>query len=336
MSVVHLRLSINDDHHGIWTGLSFDSVQFSGGSPVEIDEHNDSATRRAVSRCPFMRAVRAFSLIELLVVVAIIGVLVGITLPVLSRARRLAFTARELAAGQQIMTAYACYAQENKDAVLPGYLPLSWVSNPPTPGAPEFVVEDEQRERVYGTQAQRYPWRLWPFLSGDFRGLYKDEDLLKNYRSRTDFQYFVSLSPTFGLNSMFVGGDATLDRKGFSASAAQQYGPFYISRIDQAQRPCELLVFASAHGVNPDGGDLVSGFFRIDPPRRATGAEWWVPGSDLSTNPAAGGYVDFRHSHKAAAAFFDGHVNLAGYNQMLDMRLWADRATRPDWSLNTN
>ena len=285
------------------------------------------------SRCPVMRLVRAFTLVELLVVMAVVGVMVSVLLPALAKARKAANSTRDLAAGQSLATAYAVYAQENRDSVLPAYLPATWTQPSPPPGDPSFEVLDDQGSPVYGTPAQRYPWRLWPSLNYDIRGLYKDPEILSRFKQRSDFQYVASLSPSFGLNGMFMGGDSTIDRRGFNATFTKQFGQFYITRIDQPMRPSDLLVFATSHGIDPDGGQLVKGFFRIDPPMRATGSRWWTDPAESSVNPAATGYVDFRHSGKAATVMFDGHATLSGFAQLDDMRRWCDKATRPDWVL---
>src|SRR4051812_5267697 len=59
-----------------------------------------------------------FTLVELLVVVAIIGVLVGMLLPTLSRAREQARRTQDLAALRQLTASCLMYANENK-----GWLP---------------------------------------------------------------------------------------------------------------------------------------------------------------------------------------------------------------------
>jgi prepilin-type N-terminal cleavage/methylation domain-containing protein len=83
-----------------------------------------------------MRKPRAFTLVELLVVIGIIAVLIGILLPALSRAQRTARTTACLSNQRQLVMAVLMYVQENK-GVFPGgsgYFPYRDVNgNPQTP-----------------------------------------------------------------------------------------------------------------------------------------------------------------------------------------------------------
>ncbi len=66
-----------------------------------------------------MRRPRAFTLVELLVVIGIIAVLIGVLLPVLGRAQRQARMAACLSNQRQLIMALTMYTQENK-GVFPG------------------------------------------------------------------------------------------------------------------------------------------------------------------------------------------------------------------------
>jgi prepilin-type N-terminal cleavage/methylation domain-containing protein len=275
-----------------------------------------------------------FTLVELLVSIAIIAILVAILAPALAKARRTVVTAKELSAGQHLMTAYTLYADDHRGVLLPGYCPPDWVAPSPPAGSPTLTVLDDAGEEVTGVPAQRYPWRLAPYMNYDFGGLYKDEKTLRRYLQRPDFQYVVSLSPSFGLNSTFCGGD--VDRLAFNAAALRTFGSFYVTRLDQPTRPTRLIAFASCHGVNPDGGELVPGFFRAEGPYTRTRL-WYTtpPPQNPDALPIAYGNLDFRYEGKAAAMHFDGHAELTGFQPLDDMTRWANGANRPDWAIGT-
>jgi prepilin-type N-terminal cleavage/methylation domain-containing protein len=118
---------------------------------------------------------RGFTLIELLLVIAIIALLVSLLIPGLGQARKMCFQARELSAAQQLMAAFALYADDSKGKILPGFPSASMVAGP-------LVVTDESGERLTGDVAQRYPWRLAPYFDYNFRGLYKDQRVLELLR----------------------------------------------------------------------------------------------------------------------------------------------------------
>lgn len=66
-----------------------------------------------------MRRIRAFTLVELLVVIGIIAVLIGVLLPALSKAQRTAREAACLSNQRQLVMALIMYTQDNK-GVFPG------------------------------------------------------------------------------------------------------------------------------------------------------------------------------------------------------------------------
>jgi prepilin-type N-terminal cleavage/methylation domain-containing protein len=264
----------------------------------------------------------AFTLIELLVVIAIIAVLISILLPALGKARGFARAARELSAGQQVMVGMNLYALDHADQLLPGFPDASEVAG---------VVLDELGEPVGPIEAQRYPWRLIGEFDYDFRGLYKDDRVLEELRARrTDFRYLVSLYPSLGMNVMYVGG--SVNHLGDRASR-RIFGRVSVRTFAEIHRPGEVLAFASARS-NADRAlpaiGRPEGFFRVEPP--TWGAGWAEAYDSAAPEPGINsGFVSLRHGGKAVGAILDGHAELLGWQELRDMRRWADGADGADW-----
>jgi prepilin-type N-terminal cleavage/methylation domain-containing protein len=288
--------------------------------------------RPARSSCP-ARGRCAFTIVELLVVVAIIGTLIVILLPAVRHAQVAARMTNEKAAARELMLAYRMYADDNNDRVLPGY----------QDGLPAYTADRQPLGIPLGS---RYPWRLAPYLNYRLDALYKNsarEDLeeMRN-ESPDEFTYLVSLFPSLGLNSAFVGGDSRYG--GFlkppadgSAYLYDLTGVFYVRRGTDVARPDRLIVFASARGGDPEDSAFdrqYEGYFSVLSP-------YWLPNQgsrwndnfEYSDPPEKFGNVSMRYHGNAVVAMFDGHVETFGEDQMKDMRHWSHQAKRRDWRL---
>lgn len=271
------------------------------------------------------RRLAAFTLIELLVVIAIIAILIAILLPSLGAARGLAKASKELAAAQQTMVAFQLYAQDNGGRYLAGMPRVQDVMGRDAP-------VDERGDRITDPLiAQRYPWRLAPYFEYNFRGLYGEEKALATLRDRyDDFVYTVSLYPSLGMNVAYVGG--SVNHLG-DVTSQRVFGKVYLERDDQATRPTEVIAFASARFRGP--GTIAElpepeGFFRVEAP--TFGAGWQASYDERAANPGINsGFVSLRHGGKSVAAMLDGHAEVLGWDELGDMRRWADQATGADW-----
>ena len=142
---------------------------------------------------PKAKTTRAFTLIELLVVVAIIAILAGLLLPALAKAKQKGKQMSEINAGRQLMLAWQMYANDNNDNILPGYI---------FPKGP--VAYDDQNQLIDPTlpDGARYPWRLAPYLAGNFRAIYVNEgrEWLEQSEqlSHSSYIYNASLYPSLG------------------------------------------------------------------------------------------------------------------------------------------
>lgn len=278
-----------------------------------------------------------FTLIELLVVIAIVAVLLGILLPAMSGARGLAKQTRESAGAQQVMVAFQLYADANAGAVITGYPTTAQLAKGPP-------VVDDQGEPMEAEVAQRYPWRLLPYLNNDMRAMYADPRVYavvrddRVYESSTkDYRYVASLYPSLGMNIAFVGGSDKHSQ--FGARFTREYGTVHIRRIDEPTRPSALMTFVSARAGRADLAPSLGrpeGYFWVQPPYfRPTQPRLWEGAYDPNADDPLlnSGGVSLRHGGRAVAAMFDGHVEVLGWDRLNDMRLWSDRASSAEWTI---
>ena len=272
---------------------------------------------------------RGFSLVEILVVIAVRGILAGVVVAGVDKVRQSAQTSAETSAARQVIQAFLMTPMENKGRFMLGYGDARKTLYPRGFSAITSDAED----------AKRYPLRLAPLLENNLETLFAGKDLRFYHEVASKRPYDASLNPTFGMNSIFVGGhadgriyDPGYEPNRWSRDQTKMPNNFWVLRPADAYNPSLLIVFASSLYSPPaDYGEPV-GFYRINPPKLPTGTSW---GSYDSKIPASMGYVSLEHGGKTVAAHLDGHVEMLDQEQLRDMRRWSNQAAifdDPDFS----
>jgi prepilin-type N-terminal cleavage/methylation domain-containing protein len=263
---------------------------------------------------------RGFTLLELLVTVAIIAILATLIFSAVASARRAGATAREVNAARQLIAGYLRATTDRNGEFLIGY-------------AVHEGATDDRGKEVPNPACGRYPWRLAPYLDYRMEGimLVNEQAKLTKLTDHDDFVYRASASPSFGINATFVGGN---ERTGLipSPGTLRYYGNFVATRLSHVEQPAKLIVFASSRFTGEDSGghkgEKENGFHLISAPR-TTKVEW--SGSYDENLPAQKfGHLHLRHGGRAVCASLAGNVELLGEKDLQDMRRWSIQAAAAD------
>lgn len=296
-----------------------------------------------------------FTLVEILVVVAIIGLLIGLLVPALGAMRRQSKKTNELNNIRQVGYAWAMYSNSNNDAALPGFLEPE-VQNPSVPGQhsgwdvryyfPDRSVIPNTPVNLPGP----WPWRLLPYLdySNQIVRAYanEDDDILMMASNAEAIAY----EPAFGYNGMYIGGHWEImtidsrqmprfrfyDHKGMDDDGEMTHMSLSIPQtVPQIRRTTELVTFCSASkldaGVHMRFRPDTPGAALVMPPILESSAQWRqyqnVAAEEVEVL-VNGAYVPIpRYTNTIAALFPDGHCDTASYATLADQRRWIDNAT---------
>lgn len=265
------------------------------------------------------RGIAGFTLVELLVVVAIIGALSGLLLPALTKAKSRARMINEVNSARQVMLAWQMYADDHDDRILPGY-------------RYGLQAYDRLNNPLGHPTNARYPWRLAPYLAHNFEVLYANQNrrLLHQFAAGDNdrYTYSASVFPSLAVNSIFVGGDDLALPP--TTKAFEKFGQFCVLRTSNARNPSRIAAFVSAR--SRFNGKPVDGFYRAEGPY-LTRRVWEEEYSEQAA-PEAFGFVHPRYNGRTVTAIIDGHTEVLGWRETQDMRRWCDLADRPDWVLS--
>lgn len=256
---------------------------------------------------------KAFTLVELLIGISIIGILASLGLPAYQQASSAGKKAADIAACKTTITAYLAHSADNEGILMKGY-----DANGTAYDSSGHLMEGEDSH-----EAHRWPWRLAPYFNYSFLGGTHVNESKAFIMSQGGISqtYLVSVLPSIGLNANFIGGNdytsfSILNRMGLVAT-----------KLIQVSKPANTVAFVTTRSEAI--GKRYRGFYYADAP--CYPSKWSVKYDDLS-NPKSTGYVSARYNGAAAVAFLDGHVTMIQYSDLKDMRLWAPEAQRQDKS----
>ena len=232
----------------------------------------------------------AFTLVELLIVIAIIAILAALLFPVLSAARARGQTAECINNMKQLGTCWVMYANDNKDQVVPNWLlasnyqpaPESWVTG-------NVLIPTQATNVAYIQNGHLYDYNKSP-------AIYKCPSLS-------------GIAPAGVLASSLVRSVSMIGRMGGAGPGETSvlgpledttwvfgfgYPPITTISEIKAPAPAEALVFMDESLNSVDDGVFA---LELDP----SDTEW-------QNSPTA------RHSNGATLSFADGHVARWGWN----------------------
>ena len=247
---------------------------------------------------------KAFTIVELLVVISILGVLAALGMPAYKKASDAGKKAADVAACKTVVTAYLTHAADNEGILMKGY----------DASGTAFDSNGRLMSGEDAHEAHRWPWRLAPYFNYGFLGgthVNEAKDFIASQGGISQ-AYLVSVLPSVGLNANFIGGNdytsfASLNKKGLVAT-----------RLVQVPQPGNTVAFVTTRSEAV--GKRYRGFYYADAP--AYPGKWFIKYDDLSS-PRTTGYVSARYNGNAVVAFLDCHVIIMPYNQLSDMKLWS-------------
>ena len=148
----------------------------------------------------------AFTIVEMLVVISVIAALIALLLPAINRARAAAKKTEEASNLRQVGTAWMVYANNNNEAVLPGFLHPD-VQSDTYDGAWDIAYRFPDKSLISPEDAEEWPWRLLGYLN-------YSHNIVHGYLNEADTSPLamidhageVAEQPAFGYNAYYIGG----------------------------------------------------------------------------------------------------------------------------------
>ncbi|MDZ4755742.1 MAG: type II secretion system protein [Phycisphaerae bacterium] len=225
---------------------------------------------------------RGFTIVELLVTMAVIAALMGLLMVGLQAARRTSQKTTQMSDLKQLHTAWSMYASSNNDAFLPGYL---------EDGVQEaWRVTYRSKDAVEVPQqfARTYPWRLMSYLDHEYKPLFgyldKGDDSYFNGADRdgnpnTEAFKTVGGQPAFGYNAYYLGGWWELvsgkpklkfgNSRWNAQDGTEVKGLIVATRVGSVHAASSMIAFCASTFRQP-------GFYK-ESSEFTTGAAWVVP-----------------------------------------------------------
>jgi type II secretory pathway pseudopilin PulG len=233
----------------------------------------------------------AFTIVELLVVIGVLGLLIGLLLPALSGAQKSSLKLKELNALRQVGMAWDLYATSAAERALPGFL------DTPVQARWRVSYEYSNREtippgRSYGSGepniAGPWTWRLLPHLDYNYEMVQNHVDKAERDAINViDDAEEIAYEPGFGYNAYYVGGWWTMEgnvpRYKFNDATVNGSRKVVVSTtVSGIRRSSELITFCSASFLSPGVYRKFRrdqpGVHYITPPLLGQTTQWSVPG----------------------------------------------------------